>query len=301
MLTVAITGARGMIGSIIAEKLVNAGCYVKVLTRSDLKDFPKNIKVIRSSINNEDGLQSLLDGVDAVFHCAAELREESNMYDTNVEGTRKLLKIASTTNASYFCYLSSVGVIGPTSAKYVTEDFDCHPNNVYEKTKYESELLVKNANLDMNVCILRPTNVISSTRVGVLSLPIKNGWKEKFKVYLKGKESAHIIYADDVANSALFFLKNKVHGVNTYIVSIDDDKDNTIEGIYNLYQSLCNKKDRVRFVFPNYVPNILRKIYKGNSLHGRVRFSSEKIKKEGFEFKFGVINCLNEICKQRCK
>ena len=42
MLTVAITGARGMIGSIIAEKLVNAGCYVKVLTRSDLKDFPKN-------------------------------------------------------------------------------------------------------------------------------------------------------------------------------------------------------------------------------------------------------------------
>ena len=30
--------------------------------------------MIRSSINNEDGLQCLLDGVDAVFHCAAELK-----------------------------------------------------------------------------------------------------------------------------------------------------------------------------------------------------------------------------------
>ena len=297
--TAAITGARGMIGSIIVNKLVNSGWNVKVLTRSNRKHFPPNLTVIQSNINNEDGLQRLLEGVDAVFHCAAELREEAKMYSTNVEGTRKLLTLLANTKASYFCYLSSAGVIGPTSVQYVTEDNDCHPKNLYEKTKYESELLVKNANLNMSVCILRPTNVVSSSRIGILSLPILNGWKEKIKVHLKGKESAHIIYAEDVANAALFFLKNIVPKVNIYFVSIDDDEDNTVISIYNLYQSICNKKGRIRLLMPDYVPYFLRKIYRGDSMHGRVRFSNEKIKKQGFVFEYGVRNSLNEIYKLR--
>ena len=297
--TAAITGARGMIGSIIVNKLVDAGWNVKVLTRSNRKHFPPNITVIQSCLNNEDGLQNLLEGVDAVFHCAAELIEEQKMYSTNVEGTGKLLKLVANTKASYFCHLSSAGVIGPTSAPYVTEDSVCHPQNVYEKTKYESELLVKNANLDMRICILRPTNVVSSSRIGILSLPILNGWKEKIKVHLKGKESAHFIYAEDVANAALFFLKNIVPKVNIYFVSIDDDEDNTVIGIYNLYQSICNKKGRIRLLMPDYVPYFLRKIYRGDSMHGRVRFSNEKIKKQGFVFEYGVRNSLNEIYKLR--
>ena len=158
---------------------------------------------------------------------------------------------------------------------------------------------MKNANLDMSICILRPTNVVSSFRIGILSLPILNGWKEKIKVHLKGKESAHIVYAEDVANAALFFLKKIVPKVNIYFVSIDDDEDNTVIGIYNLYQSICNKKGRIRLLMPDYVPYFLRKIYRGDSMHGRVRFSNKKIKKQGFVFEYGVRNSLNEIYKLR--
>ena len=297
--TAAITGARGMIGSIIVNKLVDAGWNVKVLTRSNETRFHPNVTVIQSSVNNEDGLQLLLEGVDAVFHCAAELRAEEKMYSTNVEGTSKLLNLVANTKASYFCHLSSAGVIGPTSAQYVTEDNDCHPKSFYEKTKYESELLVKKANLNMSVCILRPTNVVSSSRIGILSLPIINGWKEKLKVHLKGKEVAHIIYAEDVANAALFFLKNIIPKVNIYFVSIDDDDDNTVISIYNMYHSMCNKNERIRLLMPDYVPYILRKIYRGDSLHGRVRFSNEKIKKQGFVFEYGVRKSLQEIYKIR--
>ena len=99
----------------------------------------------------------------------------------------------------------------------------------------------------------------------------------------------------------MFFLKNIVPKVNIYFVSIDDDEDNTVIGIYNLYQSICNKKNRIRFLMPDYVPYFLRKIYRGNSMHGRVRFSSEKIKKEGFVFEYGVRNSLDEIYRLRGK
>ena len=50
---------------------------------------------------------------------------------------------------------------------------------------------------------------------------------------------------------------------------------------------------------PEYVPYFLRKIYRGDSMHGRVRFSNKKIKKQGFVFEYGVRNSLNEIYKLR--
>ncbi len=297
----AVTGASGMIGELIVKKLVDAGWNVRVLSRSLGENYSPNVTVIQSDINDDDGLRHLLEGVHAIFHCAAELNDEKKMHSTNVEGTRKLLKLASSTKASYFCHLSSAGVIGPTLTPYVTEDTICHPNNVYEKTKYEAEVLVKNASLNMNVCILRPTNVISSSKIGILSLPIFNGWRDKLKVYLKGQESAHIVYAKDVANAALFFLENRDTEVNIFLISIDDDVNNTVAGVYNVYQSISNKKDQIIFTMPNYVPYLLRKIYRGDSLHGRVRFSSNKLKNKGFVFEYGVKSSLNEIYRLRGK
>lgn len=302
MRSVAVTGARGLIGELIVKDLFDAGWKVKVLTRSDRKHFSPKITVIQSDINNDEGLRRLLDGVDAIFHCAAELSDTEKMYSTNVEGTRKLINLAANTKASFFCHLSSAGVIGATSVSYVTEDTTCNPKNLYEKTKFESELLVANANLDMSICILRPTNVFSSTKFGsILSLPINNSWKDIIKVHLKGKENAHIVYAKDVANVALFFLVNNVPDVNIYFVSYDDDVNNTVAGIYNLYRSLCHKKDLIKFTLPNYIPYLLRKTFRRGSLHGRVKFSSDKLKKEGFVFEYGVRSSLEEICRIRGK
>ena len=101
---------------------------------------------------------------------------------------------------------------------------------------------------------------VSSTKIGsILSLPIINSWKDIIKVHLKGKEHAHIVYAKDVANVALFLLVNNIPGVNIYFVSCDDDVNNTVAGIYNLYQSLCHKKNHIRFTLPNEFARLLDK------------------------------------------
>ena len=130
------------------------------------------------------------------------------MYSTNVEGTRKLIKLIANTKASYFCHLSSAGVIGPTSIPYVTEATNCNPRNLYERTKYEAEKLVSNTNLGMNICILRPTNVVSYTTPGILSSCVHNSWRHKINIYIKGRENAHIVHAKDVASAALFLINN---------------------------------------------------------------------------------------------
>ena len=294
----AVTGARGMIGKRIVELLLNKGWQVRVLTRSRYFSDEQRVQVYMSDINNEDVLSEFLCGVNAIFHCAAELRDESKMYSTNVEGTCKLLKEAKKTEASYFCFLSSAGVVGPTSTLCVTEETICHPNNLYEKTKYEAELLVKNSDLDMNISILRPTNVVSHNKPGILSLSINNSWKDRLKVFLKGNESAHIVYVDDVASVALYFLDHTISGVNIYFVAYDDDS-NVVATLYNLYQDICAGNKHIRYKLPNNISYFLRKLYRGNSLHGDVRFSNDKLKKAGFVFKYGMNDILKDIYKRR--
>ena len=205
----AVTGGFGMVGCQIVEELVNAGWQVKILSRFERASVSPNISVIQSDINDSVGLEKFLHGVDAIFHCAAELNDNNKMYSTNVEGTQALLNVAAQTRASFFCLISSAGVVSESFATLITEEKICNPKNTYEQTKYEAELLVKNANLNMSVCILRPTNVVSLLKPGVLILPILNGWKEKLKVRIKGQELAHIVHVKDVANVAMFFLKKK--------------------------------------------------------------------------------------------
>ena len=179
----------------------------------------------------------------------------------------------------------------------LTEATNCNPRNLYERTKYEAEMLVSNSNIDMNICILRPTNVVSYTMPGILSSCVHNSWRHKIKFYLKGRENAHIVYAKDVASAAMFFMNNSKSETNTYLVSRDDDEKNTYAGIYNMYQYINCNNNNLKFSLPIFIPNMLRKIFKGDSLHGHVRFSNDKLKNTGFVFKYNVEECLRDICR----
>jgi len=291
----AVTGARGLIGKEIVNRLLKYGWKVKVLTRSSIDYNNINVSVVVSDINNIKGLNLLLNNADAVFHCAGEINDKNKMYLTNVEGTKNLLEAIKNSSISYFCHISSAGVIGSTNDLVVTEETVCNPIGVYEKTKYESEQLVLKANLKINTVILRPTNVFSATRLGIfISLPIVNSWKEKLKVLVSGKECAHVVDVFNVAKSALFFLNDKVLNTRIYFVSSDDDKVSTTIEIYNSYMSI-NERKKINFALPVYMPHVMRRIFKGHSLYGKIRFSSNKIKRSGFTFERSVENSLRII------
>ena len=89
----AVTGASGTVGKQIVKLLLDADWHVRVLTRSNLFINSSQLTVISSDINDEHGLRILLKGVNAIFHCAAELNDEKIMYATNVEGTCNLIKL----------------------------------------------------------------------------------------------------------------------------------------------------------------------------------------------------------------
>ena len=301
----AITGGRGFVGSSIAINLIKRGWRIKLLSRSDslsgskLQKFRKDIDIVNSDICSVDSLLDLVDGVDAIFHCAGEVHDEQRMYSTNIEGTKNILAAAKKSGASFFCYISSAGVVGVSSHIIIDEKTECSPYNKYEKSKYKAESLVKIANLDMSVCILRPTNIVSKENIGALSLAISNKWYDKIKVFIKGRELTHLVHVEDVANAAIYFMSNSLPGIHTYLVSIDGCENNTLSEVYYLCCSRYRPGDKILYVMPLFVPYFLRRIFRGKSLYGNTLFSNKKITEAGFLFKYDVVDIVNDVC--RCK
>jgi len=304
--TIAVTGARGLIGKYIVECLLDMGWGVRTLSRtaSSLQAHD-NLSFIQGDLGERNALDALLDGVEGVFHCAAELNDESLMFDVNVKGTQVLLELMKKVpTIQYFCYLSSAGVVGPTSDLIVDEETTCEPNSIYEQSKYEAEQLVLNAKLEMNVCVLRPANVFDVIRPGILSYALKNShnscsFKDKVSVFIKGHEGTHLVHAKDVASAALYFMNKPLEKPEVFFVSYDDDDRNTVLGVYNLCVLMQEKeKLQLPFALPNVVPYLMRKRKLGKSLHGRVRFSEKKLRGFGFVYPLGLEKAVLDVCCQ---
>lgn len=297
-----VTGATGVIGRRIVSRLLALGYQVRVLTRRNYDN--QQVSVCKSSLSNEVALDSFISNADIVFHCAAELQDESKMWQVNVTATEKITELVRKYNIKYYCFLSSAGVVGRTSAKLVDESTSCHPQNRYEETKLEAEKLVMQRIEGCNTVILRPTNVVDSERLGALSLPIDGSIISRLKVFLKGGECAHIVHADDVADAAMFFLDRAPSTTpRTFLVSIDDDPLNTISNLWSLYRKIaCDRKYRflsLSLHCPIVVPYVLRFLLGKPGNLGLVKYSSKLLTSSGFVYSFGVKRTVEDIFLMR--
>jgi dTDP-L-rhamnose 4-epimerase len=102
---VLVTGGAGFIGSYLAEGLLARGHAVRVLDALDPQvhgpdarpDLPPGVEFVHADVRDRAAVMGALDGVDAVFHCAAAVGVAQSLYkvehyvDVNVRGTATLL------------------------------------------------------------------------------------------------------------------------------------------------------------------------------------------------------------------
>lgn len=296
-----VTGATGMIGERIVQRLLSEGYQVRILSRKDDCSI-EGIQLFVGNLQDEKVVRSFLIGCDLVFHCAAELYDESQMWNVNVMGTELLIRLATEVKVKYFCFISSAGVVGHTITTLVDEQTPCSPNNVYERSKWAAEQLVINELKACKVVVLRPTNVVDGKRPGAILFPIRATFIDRVKVFFKGGECAHIVHADDVSDAAVYFISSPINDeFPIFFVSCDEHPLNTFAGIWSLYRTMVHKNG-FEFIepvihLPIVIPHILRKIWRGTSNWGNIRYSSKKLSNSGFKFRLGFVGTVQEVAQ----
>lgn len=278
-----VTGATGMVGRRIVSSLLKQGVKVRILTRNKALIDPR-LEIYYGDLQDPKTLEKLLVGASSLFHCAAELKKENEMWAVNVEGTQKLINVAERSNLKYICHMSSVGVIGKFKGIIADENTICSPINTYEITKLEAEKCVNNFNGNARVVILRPTNVIDNHNYKITSLNSR-------MLFLKGGENAHIVHAEDVAAAAIYFKnQSSMTSNNCFVVSYDDQKINKIAEIHAIRTG-----KKIQIHLPWYIPYILRRISQGKCNRGDVIYSSNKLLSTGFTFPLGIMLAIKDI------
>jgi 2-alkyl-3-oxoalkanoate reductase len=100
--TLALTGSTGFIGAALLRKLTSAGWRVRALHRNAVvpyrADMPGGaVEWIHGCLEDSESLSRLVQGVEAVVHCAGAIRgaTAAEFRKVNVEGVSRLAKAAS--------------------------------------------------------------------------------------------------------------------------------------------------------------------------------------------------------------
>jgi len=146
---VLVTGATGCVGSSLAELLTAKGHSVRAFVRagSDTAFLRSlGVELMRGELDDRASLDTAVNGVDIVFHCAAVVSDWASLEEmrrVNVEGLRRLLDASAAARVRRFVYMSSMVVLGmgrqdnlDESAPYVFTGYN------YNTTKIEAEKLV---------------------------------------------------------------------------------------------------------------------------------------------------------------
>ena len=166
---VAITGAAGHLGAALLQELCKRNIAVKAFVRDDdrsCKNLP--VEIIKGDIMNPVALQSLMQGCDAVIHCAALISVNGDPHGlvqlTNVEGTRLVIDNALKASIKRFLHISSIHAFQQKpSFEILNENSKATDEKgfAYDRSKQAGQQIALAANENgMEVLVLNPTSIV---------------------------------------------------------------------------------------------------------------------------------------------
>jgi dihydroflavonol-4-reductase len=168
-MTTLVTGATGFVGSHVARQLVAVGDAVRVLVRrsSNLAVLDGlAVQSVEGDLRDGASLERAMRGVRRVYHVAADYRlwtpKPAEIYESNVEGTRRLLAAAHRAGVERIVYTSTVATIAvPRHGALPNEGTQATVAEMighYKRSKFLAEqVAVEAARGGVPVVIVNPT------------------------------------------------------------------------------------------------------------------------------------------------
>lgn len=137
---IAITGGAGFIGTVLTRQLIEAGHDPVLLDIKKSCVYPERSEIV--DVTDEAALTQAFKGVDAIYHLAAEHRDDvrpiQKYYDVNVGGAQSVIDAAKAHKIKKIIFASSVAVYGLDQGES-SENDEPYPFNDYGRSKLEAE------------------------------------------------------------------------------------------------------------------------------------------------------------------
>ena len=160
-----VTGATGFLGWHVVQVLRQRGIAVRALVRRPEAARELDAELAPGDLRDADAVRRAVQGCGLVFHAAADyrlwVRDATEMFRSNVEGTRNVLEAAARAGVERIVYTSTVGCIGfvrgglgDETTAVTLADMD----GPYKRTKFQAEqVALEYARKGLPVVIVNPT------------------------------------------------------------------------------------------------------------------------------------------------
>ena len=250
-MTTLVTGATGFVGSAVARRLIGRGEEVRALVRprSEQGNIEGlDVEIVRGDLRDPSSLAPAVAGCDALYHLAADYRlwtpRPQEIYSTNVDGTRNLMRVAGEAGVRRIVYTSSTATLGHSRGGVpadeetpVTLEDMIGP---YKRSKFLAEAEVRRLARDekLPVVIVNPSTPvgprdIKPTPTGRMIVQAAGG---KIPAYVD--TGLNIVHVDDVAEGHLLAFEHGKTG-ERYILG---GEDLTLKEILTEIAMICGRR-----------------------------------------------------------
>lgn len=226
MRQVLVTGGSGFFGGVLKRRLLAEGFSVVNIDLVRDTDLHPMLRSQQGDIRDRALLAGMFAGSDfaAVYHCAAMLAHDrvskSDLWSSNVEGTRNIAEACRTAGVRKLVFISSNCLWASNLGHAVAEDEPPAPVEIYGRSKLEGERILAEFR-DLDVITIRCPTIIDSGRLGLLAILfefILDG--KRVWVVGDGSNRYQFIYAQDLATACLQALKHD--GSDLFHIGSDD-------------------------------------------------------------------------------
>jgi UDP-glucose 4-epimerase len=276
-----ITGATGLIGTALVNKLIKEGIEVTALCRNKKLGFNSDVNWIEIDFKDQTiDLGGLLANVDILIHNAAVKSEQTpdeikEMRSFNFDFTERLLVASAKQGLKKIIFSSGLNIIAKPLPDLITEDAAVNPITIYAQSKWFAEQKIESLakEHDFSFNILRISSPVSFD-LDMMPVTVVKKWigqslaGQNIQVFGKGTRTQDFVAVPDIADAFVNCIQqDEVSGIfniasGTAISMLDLAK--MISGKFSNQYQFCgedvNEKDRWNISIKkaqqqlNYVP-----------------------------------------------
>ena len=233
-MTILVTGATGFVGSVVARELLARGESVRVLARpgSDRRNLVGlPLEIAEGDLRDAPSLLRACRGCSGLFHVAADYRlwtpRPQELYDSNVEGTRRLMLAALDVGISRVVYTSSVATLGINAdgspANEDTPVAEADMIGHYKRSKFLAERVIDDlvARQSLPAVIVNPSTPIGpfDVKPTPTGRVIRDAYFGRIPAFVD--TGLNLVHVEDVARGHLLAFDQGLEG-RRYILGGED-------------------------------------------------------------------------------